>query len=368
MDVETTSTSNSAPEQQAPTPKPTKTARVDRDTLLAELEAGAHEKPGDKAAPPKPEPKEEPAEEAAEEQVDAEEDEQEEKPAAAEEEGAEEEDEGPELDAATAKRIAAVQRQEKRFREQMAKDRAELEKIATEWKPKIEAAAKFEQLKSRAKYAPDAVLEALGLGPDDFEPAARLLYAKSQAGQKDPKNREAAERMARERESNDQLAATRRELEELKQQFQAREQQAKTQAAVADYLDKVTKAVSVAETPLVARMLDKTPKKTRTKLHEIAVELAEETGEAPDPMEVIALLEARRQEELEELGIDPTTVLGAAESKSESKPKTAPQGKGPAKTLTRTGAGPTAPRGKAKSRDEEFADLRRELETGKFES
>lgn len=277
----------------------------------------------------------------------------------------EDDEEDVELDADTKKKMAALQKAEKRVKEQLAADREKLERLVREWEPRVAAAQKFEQLAARAKYAPAEVLEALGLSPDDdFEAAARELYARSKAGAKDPKLRDAAGRLQRERERDELLARTSKELAELKQQLEVQKSATATESAVNEYLDRVEKAAAKVEAPLVKHMIAKTPKKARARMLEVANQLSDEMGEVPTAADVIAELEKRRRQELEEDGIDPKKVL-------EISPTTEGGGKGKkaAKTLAKTGGGSGGSGGpaKPKTRDEEFEDLKAELKSRKMQ-
>jgi hypothetical protein len=337
--------------------------RVDPATVLAELEAGALDAPAPAAstkAPPAPKTD---AEEAPEVELEAEAD-------AAPDAEADASGDGEaggvdaNLDEATSKRLAGVQRAEKRAREQAAARQAAFERdraaFEREWQPRVEAAQRFEALKERARYAPDAVLEELGLSAEDWEPAARALYARSQAGAKNPANREAAQRLLREREANDKLAAVQRQVEELQTKLRTQEQQAQTQAQVTRYLDGVAKAMEQADVPLVKLWAAKAPAKVRARLHEIAVDLAEASGEVPSPAEVLREAEQRRRADLEEGGIDVAQILGASGAPDKA-PPAASAGKKPAKTLGKAGgnAGGAAPA--QRTRAELVEDVRSKL-------
>lgn len=289
------------------------------------------------------------------------------KDATDEDEEDDDDEEDVELDADTKKRLASVQRAEKRAKEQLAAEQAKLDQRVKEWEPRIVAAQKFEELQKRAKYAPDAVLEALGLTTDDFEAAARTLYARSQAGAKDPKNREAAARLQREREAADQNAVMRKELDDLKKQISDRDLQAQQQVAIDEYADTITKAAKSekVEAPLVKQMLAKTPNKARRRMLEVAAELAAEFGEVATAADVITELEKKRRKELEEDGIDPAKVLGIASTDEEGGKK-----RKATRTLGKAGGGSqTSQAGeKKKSRDEEFEDLKAELRSAKLKA
>lgn len=265
------------------------------------------------------------------------------------------------------KRLAAVQKAEKRAKEAVARDREAFEVERRSWAPKLEAfeaeRAQFETLRGRAKYDPVAVLLHLGLTVDDLEPAAKSIYAHSKAAAADPKLKDAAQRAMREREHADVLTQTRRELAEVKQQMQERDQREVTQRNVTVYLEHVVKAAG-DETPLVQRMLTKNVVATRQRLHQVAVSLADQTGEAPDPIDVVRALERARRDELDELGIDIDSAIKAPPKKTNP---VAGEKKAAAKTLGNDLGTPISPRSAQANRTEVLADVRRALENGRLE-
>ena len=265
-------------------------------------------------------------------------------------------------DPETAKRLATVKAQEKRQREQIAKDRADAlaqvevrrKEIEAEWSPKIEAAQKFEALAKRAKYDPAAVLEQLGLTSDDFELAARHLYARSKAGQADPKNRAAAEQATREREQLDRITAHERKLADLEAKLTAKEQAQAFESQRGQYLDLTIKAVANDNAPLLAKLASKDPNKARAALWRTAEQLFDQTGEFPDSDDVITAWETQRRAELEDLGIDVTTSTKPA----------APAAPRPGKTLSNGHGAAPANSNAPKTRQEEREEVLREMARG----
>lgn len=262
----------------------------------------------------------------------------------------------------TSKRLATVKAQEKRLREQIAKERsdarAELDahrkQIEAEWSPKIEAAQKFEALAKRAKYDPASVLEQLGLTADDFEIAARHLYARSKAGQADPKNRAAAEQATRERESADRIAAHEKKLADLEAKLTAKEQAQAFESQRGQYLDLTLKAVANDNAPLLAKLATKAPAKARAELWQTAERLFDQTGEFPDHEDVITAWESQRRAELEDLGIDVATSAKPAAPAPAARPgKSLGNGHGAAP------ANSNAPKSRQEERDEVLRELAR---------
>lgn len=198
----------------------------------------------------------------------------------------------PKPDAETERRLSAVQRAEKRSREMLTKERAEakaeIERERAElskWKAERDS---FEQMKARAKYDPAGVLAALGLTDEDLEPAARDLYARSKGAQSDPKAREAALKMQREREVSDRVAKIERENAELREQFTQRDQEAAHREAFDSFVGDVKK-VANGTTPL----FEKAPARANQLVRQVLQEHWAEHQEIPDVADVIASLEKR---------------------------------------------------------------------------
>jgi hypothetical protein len=273
-----------------------------------------------------------------------------------EDEESEEDDSDEDLDAPGAKAMAQVRKAEKRMRERMAGERQAFERERQQWQDEIKdiaaAAKRFERMQQRAKYEPDVVLAELGLTDDDFELASRRIYARTKTAAADPKNREAVERMTRERESADRLAALEKKNQDLETRLEQQHAAEKAEREGKAYLKSIVKAAVPETAPLLKRQLEKNPSKAENALAAIAVELFDKHGTQPLPEKVIKIYEKRRRAELEELGVDVAAI---------AKPKTAPKtgdkktaGK-PAETTQQTSKRPT--------RNEIIA----EIEAGQFE-
>lgn len=369
-------TSQTASDAPAPPPSGAAGGKSTRDSLVAELDA--LRRSDQSPAEPAPEDKAE-AEEPAEEPPD---DESEPAEEAEEEQGkskGKDADKGDEqLDPATAKLMAASQREEKRRREAIASERAalkaahekalgELEAQRREIEEHRKSLDEFRGLRERAKYAPDAVLEALGLSAEDFEPAARALYARSPAAANDPKAKATAQAMMRERETAGSISELRKEIEAerkawreetaaLKKEISDRERTAEAQKAVDEYLGNVQKSVSPDDAPLVARWAEKSPAKVRQAFHAVALDLLEANdGAVPEPAEVVAEVERRRRADLEDSGFDVASILSPTKAKASSG--------SPPKTLARAGASPAAP-AKRLTAEEQRAEFVRRRDAG----
>lgn len=261
-----------------------------------------------------------------------------------------------------ARRLEKIQRQEKRAKDAVAEARAELEreraafsKEQEEWRPKVE---RFQKLVERAKYDPVAVLVELGFEDGDFEPAARQLYAHSVEGRKDPSLREQSARTLRDRETTSRLEQIEAENKKLREEMQEREQRATEEQRIAAYMGRVEKAAG-DDTPLVSRMLEKAPEKTRAQLRQVAEHLYEQTGEAADPADVVAKLEEVRRAEFEELGFDIPAAGKRAAPKKKNPAKASETAV--AKTLSNDLGTETKPRTEPVSEDELRAQILRDM-------
>lgn len=361
-----------------PPPPPAESRDASRSAARASLAASLADElsgldaPADQPPPPaepdkptdaEPEPEEAPEEPAKPKDEDAE-DEQEAK--------AEEADEEPEKadkpDKDLERRLSAVRAETKRAKAAIAEERRAFAEEKRAVQAEIdEARAKMTRInKAVARFKADPVALALeaGLSEDDFEDMARAYYAASPKGKTDPRLREQVTRSARDRQHDDELAQTRRELAELKQTIQQQTAAQRTE----QWLDGVASAAD-DETPLVRTMLEKSPKKARARLAQVAEQLLAETDEVPDPSDVVAELEKIRREELEELGID---VPAAVKADPKTKPLPAAKTK-PAKTLSsdlRTQA--VQPRSQPMSRDErrraDFEQLAADMAAGRLDA
>jgi len=149
----------------------------------------------------------------------------------------------PENDKITAKRLASIERAERRSKEAIAAERQELERERDRLRPQIEEAKQFTDLKSRARYDVAGVLASLGLTEEHFEAAARELYALSPAAQNNPKAREVAAKSQKEREQADRIAQLEKRLEETERKTLEREEMAMATKQVAAYIDAVVKSI-----------------------------------------------------------------------------------------------------------------------------
>lgn len=274
---------------------------------------------------------------------------------------------GDKPDAETVKRLAAVQAAEKRSREKLAAERAEfaaerakLEELRKEIEAYRADSELFAKAKARAEIDPVSVLESLGV--KDLEYAAKQAYAKAKA---DPANKEAAARSLRERELMEEIAELKKWRTETTRAEQERAQNEMARREAETYMADVTKAATAGElSPLAKHFMAKNPAATDHRLRRIAVELAQETGERPDVEDVLARYEKSRRAELEELGVDPNSILNA--SSPPKKNEQAAEKKNSAKTLSNDLSTPTVPRPRSSER-EHRAETLALLESGRLE-
>lgn len=301
---------------------------------------------------------------ASDESPDEEADEADEKPAIEQKA-----DDADKPDPDTAKRIAQVQKATKREREMMAKQRDELAKARTEVESQRQAFAaeraeleEWKQLKARAKNDPLALYKAAGIGEDDYEHHAKVLYNHRKGAE--PKDRDAALRMQREKETVSEVSQLRKELDEHKAELAKREQAAQLEQAWTEHIGGVAKAAQddKVDAPLLRAQLAKNPRRAHATIRDITMQITQETGELPDAADVIAKYEEIRRQEIEELGIDVAAATG-------KKPVPAPETKlSGSRTLTPGLRAGTAPGGGAKrSRKDELDETRRMLESGKLD-
>jgi len=280
------------------------------------------------------------------------------------------------LDPATAKRMAASQKEEEKRRAQIAKERTEAaaaiakERAAVEAERKeIEATRKeledFKALRARAKYAPGSVLQHLGLSPEDMAAAAYEAWALSPEGAKDPKVKETAARMQREREiagraekADGGVAELRELVAKQNERIEQLTQRTGGQPDVEEYLNEVEDAIgdehpalSRALTSAKAKAADRTApvnerrearqavKALRAEFVAVAHEMWQRDGAEPDPVEVAAEVESRRVTQMKRWGFDPTAPAPAAAPAAAPKKAGAPPA--PPKILARGNPAPT---------------------------
>ena len=181
-----------------------------------------------------------------------------------------------------------------------------------------------EKQRARAKHDPIAWLKYGGFVDDDLDVVARIAYAHSPAAASDPKNkehREAAARLARERESGEKMSTLEKRLESYEQREKDREQQTAVQRHLTDYFDgavSAAKKYGADKLPLLARHLEKSPKGALAALQNIAKDHLDRAGELPSVKDLLRVYEKNRRAELAELGVDVPALIGSAKKSKEN--------------------------------------------------
>jgi hypothetical protein len=270
---------------------------------------------------------EEPTDEAVEEPADHDSDEADEDSDEAEsqsdEDSEDESDEDTEAEAAAdpkaAKGLDVVRRAEKRHRETMERDRAEFAREKEQHAARLTKLDQFEGLAKRVKYDPAAVLKALDVSEDDFELIAHAIFAESKAGQTDPKRKEAATHRLREREKEDRVAATEKQVAELRAELKARDEAAKNEAEAARFIQRLEQAT--AEKPLVAHMYKADPESVSDGFV-AAYERLTKANKRALPTDVVAEFDRHERARLKKIGIDPDAIAKAKSASTANGKKT----------------------------------------------
>jgi hypothetical protein len=288
------------------------------------------------------EAKPEPEEEAEDDQEDADEASPDETADSDEETDVEDEDaDEAKPDPKAAKGLDAVRLAEKRSREVIARERQALTAEREQHKAELAQLAEFRGHAKRIKYDPGAVLRTLGASEDDFEIIAQALYAESKAGAADPKRKEAATRLLREREKEDKLTATEKRLEDLEKRLEAQRQEEVASREAANYFEQMN-TTATAKYPLVAHMLKADQEDAGQALVAAYERLMKKTGATPKPASVVAEYDRAERARLKRIGVDPDAI---AKAKVTAKPGAKPA------------PGKTEPAKGAKTRDEILAEL-----------
>ena len=307
----------------------TNTARSAEDTaaLMAELEAIDED-----GNLPEPEEEEDADAEESDEEEDDDSEDEEEGEESDEEEDDEEEDsedddseddsEDTKPDDDTEKRLEKIRAEEKRARTAISAERAELDKARTAHEADIAEVKEFKALKARVRFEPLAVLMALGMTEDDLAPASKQLYFASPGAKSDPKNREAVEQHQRTRQHGSDLEALREQNAALTKRIDDREASETQQREADAFIGTITSAVTDTS-PIASALMEKDPAHARQRLVATAMELINETGEKPEPAEVLKRYEADgwNAKDLRIAGIDPPRA-GKKKASTKTKPST----------------------------------------------
>lgn len=210
------------------------------------------------------------------------------------------------------KRRAQLRKNEQRSRKAIADERAaakaEIDRERAALKTELDELANFRQLKSR-RHDPVALYRALGIGEEDFEHHARVLYSHRKGAE--PKDREAAAKSSRERETVDEIAELKKWRAEREKADADREAAAAQQREVATLLNRLERVTGKLEAPLMQRTLKKNPAKAHEMYAQAYLALQAKTGTEPSPKSVVARCEKMRRRELKDLGVDVSSIAAA---------------------------------------------------------
>lgn len=291
------------------------------DAVKAGLAKLASEQPSAPAEPkeaPKGDPKPAPApEKPAEDQAEPKVEEVEAKPdpkADAKPEAKADED----VDPKTAKGLAAIDKQAKKFREEQAAARKSFESemaqaradFARERAELTQQMTQLGDLRQLAKRDPISLLRKLGIEhEDEWETIGRGAFPFTKQGKADPRSAQLAQQAIRERERDDDIATVRKQNEALLERLEAMEKRSQAEKYVEEYGTGLVKSIPTEPT-LISKLHAKSPAKARQALLDIAVRLERDNdGETPDHADVIAEYERTRRAELEEQGVDVDALL-----------------------------------------------------------
>jgi hypothetical protein len=239
-----------------------------------------------------------------------------------EDEDEDEDDEDAPEDEVADQRIAKIQAEEKRAKQAvsaeraaLAEDRAQFVQEKAKWGERLEH---FEKLAARASYDPAGVLSMLGLHEDDYESAARQLFALSPEGQKNPKLREEAVAAQRTRGNATKVEELTAKVAELEKAQSDRAKQEQESASRTHYLDAVTDAAS-KKTPIMRALIGSDPAEARELLWLAAQRYAAKHDVVPTAKELIRYAEKSEQQALEKRGFE---LVGTKSTKPKTKETT----------------------------------------------
>jgi hypothetical protein len=231
------------------------------------------------------------------------------------------------------------------MRSQMEAKEAEIAAREQKLSERLQRLDEIDRLAARAKYDPAALYRAHGLSDDDLESAAQALYAESKAGQADPKRRELASKLLREREQADKLTQMEKRHADLEKKLEQQKVEAAAQAQAARYFEQMNQAATTKH-PLVAHLLKVDGDDTAQGLVR-SYETLSKGGKVPQAAAVVAHFEKQQRARLSRLGVDPDALIGAK--------KTAPVAKvNGTKAAANANASESA---KVPTRDELIAEL-----------
>lgn len=274
-------------------------------------------------------------------------------------------DEDAPPDAQAAKAIEAIEKRDKRAREQLAAEkaahkaeieleRAELARMRAEMTGKPNPLDDLKKLPT-VKRAIEAIKLA-GLNPDDeevMEVIARDAYARSRSGKADPKNKAYADQVAEKQGLQSELAELRKMVEETRESLTQRDQRAQLEQFQTRYLDEAVKAIP-ADPSFIGLHHSANPAKARAALLQLGQHMENESGETPTHAEVIARYEEMAKADLLDRGFTEAQVASMLAKPQAAKPAPSPM----ARTLDPSTGPTTAPINGHATREQRIAAAR----------
>lgn len=245
-------------------------------------------------------------------------------------------------DPATERGLRAVEQAKKKWQDEQASAKAELEVQRAEIaRLRKDAEGKVGSIEELKKLRAIEILDRLDLSEDDYDEVARASYARTKAGKVDPRAQSAAQEAARSSKTRAEASSVsemKAEIEalraELRGEFNRRDMAQHAERWVGEGL----KAVPSDKPSWFAKLIATEPETARLELRSIGAELEKANdGETPTHAEVIAEFETRKRAQLKALGLDPDALLAPAPAA-----KPAPRTLDPAaRTITRPENAPT---------------------------
>lgn len=259
-------------------------------------------------------------------------------------------------DPATERGLRSVEQARKKFFDEQAASKAELEVQRAEVaRLRKEAEGRLASRDDLKKLKPIELLDALDhYTEDDLDILSRATYARTKAGKTDPRAQAAAQDASRaqgSRATADKLAEMQAkhdaEIAELRGEFTKRDQRSYAER----WLGEAVKAIPADAPTFLAKLHANDPDTAQRELLSIGIELEKANdGDPPTHAEVIAEFEKRKRASLRSMGLDPDALLAPAKVAPAPAPK--PAG---ARTLDVTAANVTRPENAPKTRDERRA-------------
>ncbi len=227
-------------------------------------------------------------------------------------------EEKSEKDPKVAQGLAKLQRQEKRMREQIDRERESARAELTHGRQQLEATkaeiakakAKYDSLAERAKLDPLGVLEELGVDDDDF--VGKQAYARVKA-KTDPAFREAAAKMKSDRTIRAELDALKAKDADREKEVTETKKQAEQRQAFEGFVGSVSKeAKSFKAATLTNRLLASDPDEAKVLFARAGSDLWSRNGAEPSPIAVVKHAEKMQRAQLRKYGIDPRSLATAA--------------------------------------------------------